>query len=105
GASLRRAWGAGLDDNTWVELEEALLAADVGIEAPTSVVVGVRSAGARTPGEARAALALQLRSALGERDRELRFDGVPAVIMVVGVNGTGKTTTIAQLAARLERAA
>lgn len=104
GASLRRAWGAGLDDNTWVELEEALLAADVGIEATTSVVAGVRSSAPQTPGEARAALALQLRSVLGERDRELRLDGVPAVIMVVGVNGTGKTTTIAKLAARLEQA-
>jgi fused signal recognition particle receptor len=104
GASLRRAWGAGLDVNTWVALEEALLAADVGIEATTSVVAGVRSSAPHTPGEARTALALQLRSALGERDRELRFDGVPAVIMVVGVNGTGKTTTIAKLAARLDRA-
>jgi fused signal recognition particle receptor len=104
GASLRRAWGAGLDDNTWVELEEALLAADVGIEATTSVVAGVRSSAPHTPGEARAALAVQLRSVLGERDREMRLDGVPAVIMVVGVNGTGKTTTIAKLAARLQQA-
>ncbi|HSK06636.1 MAG TPA: signal recognition particle-docking protein FtsY [Acidimicrobiia bacterium] len=101
GASLRRAWGAGLDDNTWVELEEALLAADVGIEATSSVVAGVRSSAPHTPGEARAALARQLRSVLGDRDRGLRLDGVPAVVMVVGVNGTGKTTTIAKLAARL----
>ncbi|MGH3666830.1 MAG: signal recognition particle receptor subunit alpha, partial [Acidimicrobiia bacterium] len=44
GASLRRAWGTGLDDHTWDELEEALLGADVGLEATTSVVAGVRSA-------------------------------------------------------------
>ncbi|HEX6147116.1 MAG TPA: signal recognition particle-docking protein FtsY [Acidimicrobiia bacterium] len=104
GASLRRAWGAGLGDDTWVELEEALLAADVGIEATTSVVAGVRSSAPRTPEEARAALARQLRSVLGEKARELRLDGVPVVIIVVGVNGTGKTTTIAKLAARLQQA-
>jgi fused signal recognition particle receptor len=101
GASLRRAWGAGVDDNTWVELEEALLGADVGLEATTSVVAGVKAAKPETVDEAREALAARLRAELGERDRELHFDGTPAVVLVVGVNGTGKTTTIAKLAARL----
>jgi fused signal recognition particle receptor len=101
GASLRRAWGAGVDDNTWVELEEALLGADVGLEAATSVVAGVKAAKPETVDEAREALAARLRAELGERDRELHFDGTPAVVLVVGVNGTGKTTTIAKLAARL----
>jgi fused signal recognition particle receptor len=101
GASLRRAWGAGLDDSTWGELEEALLGADVGMEATTSVVAGVRGSVPQTPEEARAALATQLLAQLGDRDRDLHLDGDPAVILVVGVNGTGKTTTIAKLAARL----
>ena len=101
GASLRRAWGAGLDDSTWGELEEALLGADVGMEATTSVVAGVRSSVPQTSEEARAALATQLLAQLGDRDRDLHLDGDPAVILVVGVNGTGKTTTIAKLAARL----
>jgi fused signal recognition particle receptor len=104
GASLRRAWGAGVDDNTWGELEEALLGADVGFEATTSVVAGVKASAPQTPEEARQALATQLRAELGDRDRDLRLDGVPAVILVVGVNGTGKTTTIAKLAARLDSA-
>jgi fused signal recognition particle receptor len=101
GASLRRAWGGGLDDHTWVELEEALLAADVGLEATTSVVAGVKAAGPETADEARQALAARLRGELGEKDRELHLLGSPAVVIVVGVNGTGKTTTIAKLASRL----
>ncbi len=101
GASLRRAWGGGLDDDTWVELEEALLAADVGLEATTSVVAGVKAASPQTVDEARAALTARLRAELGDKDRELRLEGRPAVMLVVGVNGTGKTTTIAKLAARL----
>jgi len=103
GASLRRAWGTGLDDHTWDELEEALLGADVGLEATTSVVAGVRSAAPETPEQAREALATQLRAELGDKDRGLHLDGNPAVILVVGVNGTGKTTTIAKLAARLQK--
>jgi fused signal recognition particle receptor len=101
GASLRRAWGGGVDDNMWIELEEALLAADVGLEATTSVVAGVKASRPETVEEARAALSTRLRAELGEKDRELHLDGTPSVVLVVGVNGTGKTTTIAKLAARL----
>ena len=103
GSSLRRAWGSGLDDHTWQELEEALLGADVGLESTTSVVAGVRAAAPETPEQARRALATQLREELGDKNRELHLEGDPAVILVVGVNGTGKTTTIAKLAARLQR--
>jgi fused signal recognition particle receptor len=101
GAALRRAWASGLDAATWTELEEALLAADVGLEATTTVVTGVRAARPETPEEARSALATELRGQLGDKDRGLGLDGRPAVVLVVGVNGTGKTTTIAKLAARL----
>ncbi|MGH8913300.1 MAG: signal recognition particle-docking protein FtsY, partial [Acidimicrobiia bacterium] len=76
--------------------------ADVGFEATTSVVAAVRAFNPETTDEARAALAGRLRSELGEKDRELHLDGAPSVILVVGVNGTGKTTTIAKLAARLD---
>ncbi|MEX1135239.1 MAG: signal recognition particle-docking protein FtsY, partial [Acidimicrobiia bacterium] len=53
-------------------------------------------------GEVRTQLARQLRLELGDKERELHLVGDPSVILVVGVNGTGKTTTIAKLAARLE---
>jgi fused signal recognition particle receptor len=102
GAALRRAWASGLDDRTWDGLEEALLAADVGLEATTAVVAGVRAAGPATPEDAKKALAAQLRTELGDKNRELVLEGEPAVMLVVGVNGTGKTTTIAKLASRLK---
>lgn len=101
GASLRRAWAGGLDEHSWVALEEALLAADVGLEATTSVVAGVRATRPQTVDQARESLAARLRAELGEKDRDLHLEGSPAVIVVVGVNGTGKTTTIAKLASRL----
>ena len=103
GISLRRAWGSGLDEHTWEDLEEALLGADVGLESTASVVAGVKAAAPETPEQARRALATQLRGELGDKNRELHLEGDPAVILVVGVNGTGKTTTIAKLAARLQR--
>jgi fused signal recognition particle receptor len=103
GASLRRAWGGGLDEHTWVELEEALLAADIGLESTTAVVAGVKAAGPETVDEAREELATRLRGELGHKDRELHLEGEPAIVLVVGVNGTGKTTTIAKLASRLVR--
>jgi fused signal recognition particle receptor len=102
GASLRRVLGGGVGDETWSALEEALLAADVGVEATGAIVGGVRSAHPETVEEARRHLARLLRAELGDRDRELSLTGSPAVILVVGVNGTGKTTTIAKLAAMLD---
>jgi fused signal recognition particle receptor len=101
GSGLKRVWGTGLDGQTWEELEEVLLSADVGIEAASSVVTGVRASGASTTEQARAELGRQLRRQLEGGNRALRLDGAPSVILMVGVNGTGKTTSIAKLAARL----
>ena len=101
GTSLRRVLGGGISEETWTALEEALLAADVGVEATGAIVGGVRSAHPETAEDARRQLARQLRAELGDRPRELALNGTPAVILVVGVNGTGKTTTIAKLAALL----
>jgi fused signal recognition particle receptor len=104
GAGLRRAWGSGFDDHTWMELEETLLAADVGLEATSSVVAGVKESKPETPDEAREVLARQIRAELGDKDRDLHLESTPSVILVVGVNGTGKTTTIAKLTGRLKQA-
>jgi fused signal recognition particle receptor len=100
-ASLRQVLGSGVGEQTWVELEDALLGADVGVDATSAIVRGVRSARPETADQAREQLARQLRLELGEKDRELHLVGAPSVVLVVGVNGTGKTTTIAKLAARL----
>jgi fused signal recognition particle receptor len=102
GASLRRVLGGGLGEDTWSGLEEALLAADVGVEATGAIVAGVRSAHPETEEDARRHVARLLRAELGDRGRDLTLTGAPAVILVVGVNGTGKTTTIAKLAAMLQ---
>ena len=101
GAALRRAWGEGVGDSTWEQMEDALLAADVGVATVTRVVDRVRSARPESPASARAELAEALRSELMDTDRTLRLVGSPSVLVVVGVNGSGKTTTIAKLAARL----
>lgn len=102
GASLRQVLGSGgIGEQTWVELEEAMLAADVGVDATAAIIRGVRSARPETAGQAREQLARQVRVEFGDKGRELHLVGDPSVILVVGVNGTGKTTTIAKLAARL----
>ena len=88
---------------TWDELEEALIAADVGAETTLDLVAATqRTVGAGASGEAvREALAEEIRARL-ERVGCGRFElgPSPAVILVVGVNGSGKTTTIAKLASR-----
>jgi fused signal recognition particle receptor len=92
--------------STWDELEEALIAADVGAETTLELVAETqRRVGVGAPGEAvREALADEIRARL-ERVGCGRFElgPFPAVILVVGVNGSGKTTTIAKLASRFVR--
>jgi fused signal recognition particle receptor len=94
-----------LDEDAWEEVEDTLLSADVGVGA-TQEIVGhlreqVRVLGARTPGHLRELLRVELLAAIGTADRSLRtlpHADRPAVLMVVGVNGTGKTTTCGKLA-------
>ena len=102
GAAIRRALGSHLDDGTWASLEEALIAADVGVVAAGDIVKRVRGSKPETVDGARAAIAEALRFELEGKDRDLRLEGKPAVMLVVGVNGTGKTTTIAKLAKLLQ---
>ncbi|MGQ0844547.1 MAG: signal recognition particle-docking protein FtsY [Sporichthyaceae bacterium] len=96
-----------LDEDTWEEIEETLLLADVGI-GPTGEIVerlrtAVRVDGSRTPEAVRALLRAELIAVIGaDTDRSLhavRGGGErPSVTLVVGVNGTGKTTTTGKLA-------
>jgi fused signal recognition particle receptor len=95
-----------LDEEAWEEIEEALLTADVGVGATTEIVDRLRTRtkvlGTRSQGELRALLADELVTALQpDLDRTLHSTPTgerPAVVMVVGVNGTGKTTTCGKLA-------
>ncbi|MEV8639271.1 signal recognition particle-docking protein FtsY [Streptosporangium sp. NPDC051023] len=98
-----------LDDDTWDEIEETLITADVGV-APTQAMVEelrtkVKVLGSRTPSEVRGLLKEQLLAQIGtDTDRTLHVKPHgerPAVVLVVGVNGTGKTTTTGKLARSL----
>jgi fused signal recognition particle receptor len=85
------------DESSWERLEEALIAADVGVPATAELVQRLE---ARAPADLGAALQQELAAMLGDPGTfDLR--GRPAVVLVVGVNGTGKTTTIGKLASRL----
>ncbi|MEU4495692.1 signal recognition particle-docking protein FtsY [Streptomyces sp. NBC_00210] len=95
-----------LDEETWEEIEDTLLTADVGV-APTQELVErlrerVRVLGTRTPDELRGLLREELLQLLGtDFDRAVNTESgldTPGVVMVVGVNGTGKTTTTGKLA-------
>jgi fused signal recognition particle receptor len=91
------------DDAFWEEVEDILVGADVGMEMTVEVVEKVREHMARDrvkdPGEVLDLFREVLAQALDLGDGGLRFaEGGPSVFMVVGVNGTGKTTTIAKLA-------
>jgi len=107
-AALSGAFGAlrgraGVDDDTWDEIEEALILADVGVGATTAVLDDLRRAAEEqriADGDALLArLKEQLAAALRDGDRSLAFEpGRPNVWMFVGVNGVGKTTTIAKIA-------
>lgn len=91
-------------ESTWDDLEEALIAADVGADTTLALIAATQErVGSSATGDAvRTALADEIRTRL-ERVECGKFElgPAPAVILVVGVNGSGKTTTIAKLAARL----
>ncbi len=101
GTKVGSLFGSGLSDGMWLDLEELLLAADLGLPATTAAVAAVKAIRPANAAEARAALTAELRSTLGDKDRSIVQSTNPSVILVVGVNGAGKTTTIAKMAARL----
>jgi fused signal recognition particle receptor len=95
-----------LDEQAWEEVEDVLLTADVGV-GPTQELVDrlrtrIKELGSRDPAAVRSMLRDELLTLVGrDADRSLRTtgtDGRPAVVLVVGVNGTGKTTTVGKLA-------
>ena len=95
-----------LDDDAWEDIETQLIQADLGVKITTNVVDELREMiaerGVSSEDEARAMLRECLIAACKpELDRSIKampYDGKPAVVLVVGVNGTGKTTTTGKLA-------
>jgi fused signal recognition particle receptor len=98
--------GGDLDEDSWEAVEDTLLIADLGPVVTESVVTSLRSrmagSNVRTETDARAVLREVLISELHpELDRSIKalpHDNKPSVLLVVGVNGTGKTTTVGKLA-------
>ncbi len=94
-----------LDDDFYDELEESLILADIGVETATKATdrlrKKVRELRLKTPDEAKAALKDILEEMLNVGDVALNIGTTPSVILVIGVNGVGKTTTIGKIATRL----
>jgi fused signal recognition particle receptor len=94
-----------IDEDTWEEFEETLITSDLGVAPTTELVSALRTKfrveGVAEPAQARAILRAELVKLVDPSlDRTLNTDRLdhPAVVMVVGVNGTGKTTTVGKLA-------
>ena len=94
-----------IDEDTWEEFEATLITSDLGVAPTTELVDSLRDKlrveGVSEPGRAKAILRAELIKLLDPTmDRSLNADRAehPAVVMVVGVNGTGKTTTVGKLA-------
>ena len=107
GRSLLGLIGGGdLDEDSWEQIEDTLLIADLGPTVTNSIVAQLRSRLAskdvQTEADARAVLRdvliTELQPGLDRSVRALPHDDHPSVLLVVGVNGTGKTTTVGKLA-------
>lgn len=98
-----------IDEDTWDDFETVLITSDLGVDTTTELVEGLRKEmaidGVNDPQQAKQILRSQLVKITGENlDRQLNLEhepGKPAVVMLVGVNGTGKTTTVGKLARML----
>jgi len=97
-----------ITDQTWEDLEDTLLGADFGPDVTDALISSVRAEvdriGTTKPDDVQAILKDSLEAQLAEYDPTLRLTERPAVVMVVGVNGVGKTTTIGKFAKFLTNA-
>jgi len=91
-----------IDDDTWDDLEDALISADFGPDITDSVIEDLRANVAKyrttDPVDLKRMLRENLEERLSKLDSTLKLSNRPAVVLVVGVNGVGKTTTIGKFA-------
>ena len=94
-----------IDDDFYDELEESLILADLGVETSTKATDRlrkvIRERRLKTPEEAKEALKEILAEMLSVGDTALNLSTTPSVMLVIGVNGVGKTTTIGKIATQL----
>ncbi len=95
-----------ITDETWDDLEALLIQADLGIETTVDIIEAlqrhVREKGLLRSDELKSALRAELRSRLGDGQDAPLAESAPSVILLVGVNGSGKTTSAAKLGARYQ---
>ena len=95
-----------VDEELFEELEEALITADVGMETSMYIIEELRDRVKKQRIEDADGVKEKLQEVIAEimaeQESELDLSGAPAVILVIGVNGVGKTTTIGKLAARFK---
>ena len=109
GATLENVFSgfSEIDDDFYDELEESLILADLGVDTATTAVERlrkvIRQEHYKTTQEAKQALKDILVDMLCVGDPELHLDTKPSVILVIGVNGVGKTTTIGKLATQFTK--
>ena len=107
---LRTVLFDAVGEELWEQVEEALIFADVGVEATVKIVEELERRTAEKGVETREGLLDELAAVVADMLRPAEAEaqlidvsGTPSVMLVVGVNGTGKTTTIGKIAYRLER--
>jgi fused signal recognition particle receptor len=96
-----------IDDELFEELEEALITSDIGVDTSLKIIQGVkkkvRENKITDPLKVKELIKEELLEMLGSEDNALDIEPSPAVIMVIGVNGVGKTTSIGKIAATLKK--
>jgi fused signal recognition particle receptor len=91
-----------IDDDALEELEELLITSDIGVQTTMELIERISKVKVADPGEIKQKLKDEILSILGSNSPVIeKFESTPQVILVVGVNGVGKTTTIGKIAASL----
>lgn len=96
-----------IDDELFEELEEALITSDIGVDTALKIIQGVKRKVKESkvidPLRVKELIKAELLEMLGSEDSKLNIEPAPAIIMVIGVNGVGKTTSIGKIAASLKK--
>lgn len=98
--------GSSIDDDFYEELEEILIMADLGINATTSIIENlkqkVKENKIKEPSECRELLKASMKEQMGLPENAYEFENRKSVVLLIGVNGVGKTTSVGKLAGQLK---